>query len=111
MVKEAQTINCSFINNNALYLAYMPFLKGGGLFIRSHQYLEPGTPVSLNVNLINEAYKTEGVVAWVTPEGAQGNRPAGIGVQFTGSNSQDLCHKIESCLGSMLESNQVTDTM
>jgi type IV pilus assembly protein PilZ len=49
-------------------------------------------------------------VIWVTPRGAQGNRTAGIGVQFseqdTGANA-----KIEEYLAGLLTSEKPTHTM
>ena len=51
-----------------------------------------------------------GKVVWVTPSGAQGNRAAGIGVQF---NDQDdvARSKIETYLAGALQSDRHTHTM
>lgn len=113
MIEDIQTINCSFTNQKSLYLAYMPFIKGGGLFIRSNQNFALGMKVILFVNLMNEPeiLKIEAKIVWLTPQGAQGNKPAGIGVQFMGNNSQYFCNKIETYLADMLKSIQATDTM
>lgn len=106
-------INCTFSTEAILYMAYMPFLRGGGLFVRSNQILPLGTDVVLSINLLNEpdAYKINAKVAWITPRGSQGNKPAGLGLQFIGENSRHFSNKIETCLAGMLKSAQMTDTM
>ncbi len=113
MTDSQELITCIFKNENELYLAYMPFVKDGGLFIRTKTPHELGAMVKLSVQLLNEAehFLIEGNVVWITPQGAQGNKPAGMGVQFTGENSRSLCNKIETYLAGMLKSNQITDTM
>ncbi|MGQ3890978.1 PilZ domain-containing protein [Legionella sp. CNM-4043-24] len=113
MNEELQSINCSFPTEALLYQAYMPFLHDGGLFVRSNYILPLGTMVRLEFSLLNEAelYVVEAKVVWITPRGAQGNKPAGLGFQFKGENSRSLCNKIETCLAGMLKSTQMTDTM
>ncbi len=71
-----------------LYAAYMPFVRNGGLFIPTKKEYELGDEVFMLLNLMDEAEKipVAGKVVWMTPKGAQGNRAAGIGVQF---NDQD----------------------
>ncbi|KTD64029.1 PilZ domain-containing protein [Legionella spiritensis] len=111
--EEVRTITCSFANEGTLYMAYMPFLHGGGLFIRTNHSFNLGEKVSLVINLMDEpeSYKIDGQVAWITPKGAQGSKPAGIGVQFIGEQCRHFCNKIETYLAGMLKSSQMTDTM
>lgn len=111
--EQVHTLSCSFASEGALYMAYMPFLHNGGLFIRTNHAFLMGAKVQLNVSLLNEpeSYKISGRVAWITPKGAQGSKPAGIGVQFTGDNCRVFCNKIETYLAGMLKSSQMTDTM
>jgi type IV pilus assembly protein PilZ len=113
MTKDVIPIHCNFSTEALLYLAYMPFVKGGGLFVRTKNGYELGSNVMLSVQLLNEpdSYLVEGKVVWITPKGAQGNKPAGIGVQFTGENSRHFCNKIETYLAGMLKSTQITDTI
>ncbi|KTD34212.1 type 4 fimbrial biogenesis protein PilZ [Legionella moravica] len=113
MAEKIQLINCSFTSEASLYLAYMPFVKGGGIFIRTNHIYPLGELVQLSVKLVNEqeAYSVNGKVVWITPKGAQGNKPSGIGVQFQGENSRYLCNKIETYLAGMLKSTQMTDTI
>ena len=69
-------------DKSALYLAYMPFVKNGGLFIPTNSNYRLGDEVFMLLNLMGEDEKlpVAGRVIWVTPKGAQGKRTAGIGV-------------------------------
>ena len=113
MAEERPTIHCNFSSEASLYLAYMPFVKGGGLFVRTVQNHSLSEEVDLSLTLLNEPepYTIEAKVVWITPKGAQGNKPAGIGLQFMGDNSRNITNKIETCLAGMLKSTQPTDTL
>ena len=113
MQDEVPTIECAFLTEAALYQAYMPFLLGGGIFVRMHPILVIGDTVTLSVQVLNDAerYLINARVVWCTPKGAQGNKPAGIGFQFTGENTRHFSNKIETCLAGMLKSTNPTDTM
>lgn len=113
MVTELHKISCAFNSELSLYLAYMPFIRGGGLFIRTNPLFSLGAPIELSISLMNEQdiYSIKGKVVWITPKGAQGGKPPGIGVQFDDSNSRSLCNKIETYLVGMLKSMQLTDTI
>jgi type IV pilus assembly protein PilZ len=110
---KIQQLSCSFDTQSTLYSAYMPFIKGGGLFIRTHHLYQLGLSLSLSVKLIEEPelFIVGGKIVWITPKGAQGNKLPGIGVQFIGENSRYLCNKIETYLAGMLKSHQLTDTI
>ena len=95
-----------------LYAAYMPFIRHGGLFIPTTKDYKLGDEVFLLLNLMNESEKipVAGKVIWITPKGAQGNRSAGVGVQF--SDQDDTARKtIENYLAGSLESDRPTHTM
>lgn len=95
-----------------LYAAYMPFLEHGGLFIPTGKTYSLGDEVFMLLNLMEEVEKipVAGKVVWLTPKGAQGNRAAGIGVQF--SNMDDTASKkIETYLAGSLDSDRPTHTM
>ncbi len=95
-----------------LYAAYMPFIQNGGLFVPTNKQYGLGDQVFILLSLMDEAEKIPitGQVVWITPKGAQGNRQAGIGVQFS---EQDFAAatKIEEHLGSALSSDRPTHTM
>jgi len=95
-----------------LYSAYMPYLEHGGLFVPTNKSYRLGDEVFMLLSLMDEPEKIPiaGKVVWITPKGAQGNRTAGIGVQFS---EQDATanSRIENCLAGSLESAQPTHTM
>lgn len=95
-----------------LYAAYMPFIRNGGLFIPTQKNQKMGDEVFLLLNLMDEPEKipVAGKVVWVTPKGAQGNRQAGIGVQFNGED-ETARNKIEAYLAGSLNSDRPTHTM
>ena len=64
------------------------------------------------LNLMDESEKipVAGKVVWVTPKGAQGNRAAGIGVQFN-EEDETAKNKIETYLAGSLSSDRPTHSM
>ena len=98
----------------ALYSAYMPFLKRGGLFAPTTQRHALGDEVVLLVTLAEETERLSvvGTVVWVSPPGAQGNRTAGIGVHFNESSDAEAARgRIENILAGTLNSERATHTM
>ncbi len=100
-------------DKSALYSSYMPFLRNGGLFIPSNKQYKLGEEVFMLLTLLEEHEKIPiaGTVVWVTPVGAQGNRAAGVGVQFSDKDSGAARNKIEAMLGAALKSERPTHTM
>lgn len=99
-------------DKSVLYAAYMPFIKNGGLFIPTNKPYRLGDEVFMLLNLMDEPEKlpVTGKVTWITPNGAQGNRAAGIGVQFNEGDSAARS-KIETHLAGALKSDRPTHTM
>jgi type IV pilus assembly protein PilZ len=95
-----------------LYAAYMPFVQNGGLFIPTNKSYSLGDEVFMLLNLMEEPEKipVAGKVVWVTPKGAQGNRAAGVGVQFS-DQDDTAAKKIETYLAGSLDSDRPTHTM
>ena len=95
-----------------LYSAYMPFVKNGGLFVPTNKSYELGDEVFMLLTLMEEPEKIPiaGRVIWVTPRGAQGNRTAGIGVQFSEQDAAANA-KIEEYLAGLISSEKPTHTM
>ncbi|MFZ5842347.1 MAG: PilZ domain-containing protein [Pseudomonadota bacterium] len=96
-----------------LYAAYMPFVKNGGLFIPTTRQYNVGDEVFMLLTLMEEKEKipVAGRIVWVTPRGAQGNRAAGIGVQFSNQDNGQARTKIEAYLAGALQSDKPTHTM
>jgi type IV pilus assembly protein PilZ len=107
-------LSLSIQDKQALYRSYMPFVTGGGLFVPSTKEFHLGDEVFLLLTVMEfeERLPIPGKVVWITPQGAAGNRKAGIGVQF--ADTPDGAHArtvIESHLASTLKSNKTTHTM
>ena len=97
-----------------LYGAYMPYLRGGGIFVPTNRRYGLGDEVFLLLSLPEDKDRlpVAGKVVWVTPPGAQGNRAAGIGVQFADSaEGEAVRHKIETILAGTLNADKPTHTM
>ncbi|MCB5184343.1 PilZ domain-containing protein [Methylobacillus gramineus] len=97
----------------ALYAAYMPFVKGGGLFIPTNKSFKIGDEVFMLLSLLDEPdkLKVAGHVIWVTPV-AHGNRPQGIGIQLSEKEGGlEARNKIEGLLANVLKSQRPTHTM
>jgi type IV pilus assembly protein PilZ len=95
-------LSLSIKEKTALYAAYMPYLKGGGIFIPTNKPYRLGDEVFMLLSLMEDPNKlpVAGRVVWITPEGAQGNKVQGVGVQF-GDNESGVSarNKIEGLLG------------
>ena len=98
---------------NSLYSAYMPFLKGGGLFIPTNKAYKMGDEVFMLLSLLDDPKKVRvaGRVVWINAV-AQTGKPQGIGVQFNEDNSGvESKEKIELLLGASIKSNHPTHTI
>ena len=99
---------------SALYSAYMPFLKHGGLFLPTPRPYALGDEIFMLLTLMDEPARLPiaGTVVWVTPAGAQGGKSQGIGIHFSDDESgQTARRKIESILGASLGSSRQTHTI
>jgi type IV pilus assembly protein PilZ len=98
----------------ALYAAYMPWVSGGGIFIPTTRAYKLGDVVFMLLSLMDDANRlaVQGKVVWVTPQGVQGNRAQGIGVQFTNDETGISAKaRIEAILGGLLAQQRATHTM
>ena len=98
----------------ALYGAYMPFVKNGGVFVPTPKRYFLGDEVFLLLTLpdSSERLPVAGKVVWVPPLGAQGNPQAGIGVQLAeGADGEAIRNKIETLLAGTSTSDKPTQTM
>lgn len=107
-------LSLSIKERSALFAAYMPFIKGGGLFIPTNKSYKMGEEVFMLLTLMEDPSKlpVSGKVVWVTPIGAHGSRTQGVGVQFAFNESgKSAQNKIEGLLGGSLKSVRPTHTM
>lgn len=100
-------------DKNALYAAYMPFIKNGGLFIPTNKAYHLGDEVFMLLTLMDEPERmpVAGKVIWITPKGAEGGRAAGIGVQFSEQDGGAARSKIETYLAGLMNADRSTHTM
>ena len=98
----------------ALYAAYIPLFKEGGVFIPTAREYQLGADVYVLMTLPDDTqrYPIAGKVAWVTPARAAGNRTQGVGVRFPNDEKSRLLKlKIEEILGAHLASERPTQTI
>lgn len=97
----------------ALYVAYMPFIKNGGLFIPTSKEYKLGDEVFILLTLMEnpERIPVAGKVVWLTPKGAQNKRQQGIGVQFSPQDGGATQKKIEALLAGAVGAERPTHTM
>lgn len=113
-VARPSVLSLNINSKAALYSAYMPFLKNGGIFLPTPRSYQLGDEVFLLLQLMDDPTKhpIAGTVAWVTPHGVQGNKNQGIGVQFPDDESGKVVrHRIEQILAGHLGSNKPTHTL
>ena len=98
----------------ALYSAYMPFLKNGGIFVPTNKSYRLGDEIYLILTLLDDQnkYPIAGKVAWITPSTAGNGKSQGIGVHFpTDDSGVRIRQRIEELLGSSMHSTRATHTL
>lgn len=111
--RQQGILNIAIKDKSALYSAYMPFIKNGGLFIPTNKPYLLGDEVFILLQLMDsqERLPVAAKVVWVTPRGSQGKRTQGIGVQFSEQDGGATQRKIENYLGGALQADRPTHTM
>ena len=106
-------ISLAIKDKGSLYASYIPFVKSGGLFIPTTKNFNLGEEVFMLLTLMEESERipVAGQVIWITPQGSQGNRTTGIGVQFSSQDNGETRTKIEALLGGALQADRPTHTM
>ena len=105
-------LSLSIRDRRVLRAAYMPFLNHGGLFVPTDKHFRLGDEVFLLLRLLDEPDRipVAGTVVWITPKGAQGQRVAGAGVQFSDEDGL-VRRKIEGYLADAPTTDHRTHTM
>lgn len=107
-------IQLVFRERGALYAAYIPLLKDGGLFVPTNRDYRLGDDIYLLLSLPEDPqrFPVAGKVAWITPANASGGRTQGVGVSFPSDDkTRQLKIKIEGILGTAISSNKPTQTL
>src|SRR3981081_3439565 len=113
-VSRPGVLSLNIREKSALYPAYMPFLKGGGIFIPTNRVYKLGEEVFMLLSLMDDPQRiaVQGKVGWVAPEGGHGSRTQRIGAQFTPDDTGASARAtIEKILAETLASNRPTHTM
>jgi len=112
-VNKPGLLTLTIKDKSALYLAYMPFVRNGGLFIPTNSSYQLGDEVFMLLSLMGEEQKipVAGRVIWITPKGAQGKRTSGIGVQFSEQDQGNTQKRIETYLAGALGGDKPTHTI
>ena len=114
LVPRPSVLSLAIKEKAALYAAYMPFLKNGGMFVPTNKAYKIGDEVYLILSLMDDPnkYPIAGKVSWITPAGANNNKAQGIGVHFPDDEAgQRAKLRIEEILGAALRSSRATHTL
>ncbi len=103
----------SFADTHSLYLAYMPYLRNGGLFSATGADYDLGDEVLVSLSLMDDLKRSvvTGHVVWISPHGTQGPGPAGIGIQFDTGDRGATRKRIEALLAGVAGGDRSTHTM
>lgn len=96
-----------------LYMAYMSFVEGGGLFVPTDGEYQLGDEVFVLLTL-PEAPEPKGIagkVVWITPRGAPSPRQQGIGVQISPQDRGEMQRQIAALLAPVIDSERPTQTL
>ena len=113
-IRRPDVISLNLKGKSALYAAWMPLLKGGGLFMQSTKDHKLGDEILLVLTFLDEGTKIplSGTVAWINPPHAQGNRPQGVGIRLPDTDvGKELKKKIEGILAPVAKSDRATHTL
>ena len=112
-MKQGGILTLTIRDKTSLYSAYMPFVLNGGIFVPTNKGYQLSEEVFMLMTLMDEKEKipVAGRVVWMVPKGAQGNRMAGIGIQFSDQDGGAVRNKIETYLAGTLQSERATYTM
>ena len=99
-------------SKSALYAAFMPTLRNGGIFIPTTRPYNLGDEVFMLLALMDDPIKLPiaGTVVWITPPGAQNSKAQGIGVQFDDQEGRAVKDRIEVYLAGYKDSDRPTQT-
>src|SRR5579864_9630701 len=82
-------LSLSIKEKAALYAAFMPFIKNGGIFVPTNRPYQLGDDVYLILTLLEDPTRipVAGKVVWISPSGGGASKTPGIGVHFPSDES------------------------
>ena len=113
-LQRPSVLSLNINSKSALYAAFMPHLRHGGIFIPTTRAYNIGDEVFMLLSLMDDPTKLPiaGSVVWITPAGAQNGRAQGIGIHFNNDESGvEARRKIEGLLGGVMQSSRPTHTL
>ena len=113
-ISRPAVIQLVFREKGALYAAYIPSLREGGVFVPTSRDYRLGEDIYLLLTLPDDPqrYPVAGKVAWLTPANASGGRTQGVGVSFPADEkARVLRMRIEQALGTSISSSKPTQTI
>lgn len=111
MMSSSGELKLTLADKRALRQSYMPFVRGGGVFVPTERPFELGDEVAVAIRLYDAdgPIAVRGKVVWITPARAQGRRMAGVGVRF---ETDETCRaRIEGLLGGIAGGDEPTHTL
>ncbi|SBT04063.1 Type IV pilus assembly PilZ [Candidatus Accumulibacter aalborgensis] len=113
-VPRPTVLSLTINSKSALYAAFMPLLRYGGVFVPTTRNYSIGDEVFMLLSLMDDPAKLPiaGTVVWITPVGAQNNKAQGIGVHFKNDDAgTEARRRIEGLLGGVMQSGRPTHTI
>lgn len=113
-ISRPAVIQLVFREKGALYAAYIPSLREGGVFVPTSRDYRLGEDIYLLLTLPDDPqrYPVAGKVAWLTPANASGGRTQGVGVSFPPDEKTRVMRlRIEQALGTSISSTKPTQTI
>ncbi|NNC98966.1 MAG: pilus assembly protein PilZ [Gammaproteobacteria bacterium] len=111
--ERSSVVSIAIKDKQALYMSYMPYVTNGGLFVPTKKDYNLGDEMFLLVKIMDEPdpLQISGKVVWISPPGALGSRPRGVGLQFIGDTAKKAMTLIENKLGASASLTRATHTM
>jgi type IV pilus assembly protein PilZ len=105
-------IQANIPDKETLYLSYMPYVEGGGLFIPSKQFVKMGEEVFVLATLPEQTQKIPltGKVIWISQK-QNGIKPQGFGIQLTGEKGVYYKSEAEKLLAGLKATGRNSYTM
>ena len=113
-VKRPDVVSLNLKGKSALYAAWIPVIRGGGLFMQTTKSHKLGDEMLIVMQFLDEPVKVPmvGRVVWINPPHTTANRPQGLGIQLPDSElGRELKKKIEGILAPVAKSERPTSTV
>jgi type IV pilus assembly protein PilZ len=104
-MNDVHTLSYIITSKAELNASYIPFIKDGGLFIPTAKSYTLGDQVTIELQVPdkNDALIISGKVVWINHKNALHHALVGIGVQFIGSDAQQIKSTIENMLDKSID--------